>query len=75
MLDDDTSYEKITDQQIRAIENISKKSKIDLSKFLAEHAGIDLDTFKSGNSGLTREHGVALLSTLNDINNGKLPAP
>lgn len=75
MLDDETSYEKITDQQIRAIENLTKKFKIDLDAFLVAHAGIDADTLKSGNSGLSREHGVALLTTLNDINNEKLPSP
>ena len=70
MLDDETSYEKLTEQQVRAVENVAKKLNVNLDSFLAEHAGVSLDAFKSG-SGLTKEHGMKLLDKLNEIQNAK----
>ncbi len=70
MLDDETSYEKLTEQQVRAVENVAKKLNVNLDSFLAEHAGVSLDAFKSG-SGLTKDHGMKLLNKLNEIQNAK----
>lgn len=70
MLDDGNEYEKITEQQIRAIENMGKKLKVDLDVFLAENAGINMDVLKEG-SNLTKDHGLQLLDKLNQIQNKK----
>lgn len=72
MLDDETSYEKLNEQQVRAVENVAKKLNVDLNEFLAEHAGVSIDLFKSGSSGLTKEHGIKLLDKLNQIQNKKV---
>lgn len=71
MLGDDSNYEKLTEQQVRAVENLTKKMGLDVEAFLAEHAGVSLDLFKSGVSGLTKEHGIKLLEKLNELQNKK----
>lgn len=72
MLDDSSSYEKLNEQQVRAVENMAKKLNVDLNTFLAEHAGVNLDTFKGGSSGLTKDHGIQLLDKLNQVQNKKI---
>ena len=71
MMDDEFSYEKLSEQQVRAVENLAKKLNVELEPFLQENAGISLEVFKSGNSGLSKDQGLQLLNKLNDIQNGK----
>lgn len=72
MMDDEFAYEKLNEQQVRAVENFAKKLSIELEPFLQENAGISLELFKSGNSGLSKDQGLQLLNKLNDIQNGKI---
>ena len=72
MMDDEFAYEKLQEQQVRAIENFSKKLELDLEQFLQENAGISLEVFKSGNSGLSKDQGLKLLEKLNNIQNNKV---
>lgn len=72
MMDDEFSYEKLSEQQVRAVENLAKKLNVELEPFLQENAGVSLEVFKGGNSGLSKEQGLQLLNKLNDIQNGKV---
>jgi len=73
MLDDQISYDKVEERQVKSIRSLCTRLKIDINKFLAVYAGVDTETFIGGNSGLSKADGVRLLETLNNLQNKGVP--
>lgn len=70
--EDSVDYDKIQDQQIRAIENMSKKLNVNLELLLAEECGVTIDAFKVGGS-LSKEQGLKVIERLNEMRNKGVP--
>lgn len=70
---DGVAFEPIQEQQVRAIENMSKKLGVNLDLLLAEQCGTTYASFTSKDSTISKSDALKLLDILNVMQNKGVP--
>lgn len=71
--EDAPRFKSVEPQQVRAIENMSKKLNVNLHKLLAEVCGVTVDALQADNSPVSQEQGIEILEKLSDMRNKGVP--